>query len=145
MTNILSPGGNYFNDDDQNLCYVPRKHIEKLIEDYIHMFGLKPKFYWSPLDHGNHPETDTTEELDEGGSKQYQSMIGSLLWAIAFGRFDISTAVMILSSSRASPRQGHLIRAKRIYGYLAKFEVSVIQIRTNMPDYTNMQIEEYDW
>ena len=26
------------------------------------MFGHKPKFYWSPLDQGNHPETDTTEE-----------------------------------------------------------------------------------
>ena len=138
-------GCNYFNDNDQNLCYAPRKYIEKLIEDYIHMFGHKPKFYWSPLDHGDHPEIDTTEELDENGTKQYQSMIGSLQWAVALGRFDISTAVMTLSSFRASPRKGHLIRAKRIYGYLAKFKDSAIRIRTSLPDYTNMQFEEYDW
>ena len=31
-------GCNFFNDNDQNLCYAH----EILIEDYIHMFGHKP-------------------------------------------------------------------------------------------------------
>ena len=85
------------------------------------MFGNKPKLYWSPLDHGDHPEIDTTEELDEKWIKLYQSMIGSLQWAMSLGRFDISTAMMTLSFFRASPRQGNLTQAKRVFGYPVKF------------------------
>ena len=138
-------GCDYFFDDDDNLCYAPRKYIGKLIEDYTHIFGHKPKQYWSPLEQGDHPETDTSEELDENGTKQYQSMIGSLQWAISLGRFDISTAVMSLSSFRASPRKGHLQRAKRIYGYLAKFKDAAIRIRTDIPNYSEIDNKNYEW
>jgi hypothetical protein len=31
------------------------------------MFGCKPKEYTSPLEKGDHPEIDNTEELDEMG------------------------------------------------------------------------------
>ena len=109
------------------------------------MFGHKPKLYWSPLEQGDHPEIDTTEELDEKGIKLYQSMISSLQWAISLGRFDISTAVMTLSSFRALPRQGHLTRAKRVYGYLAIFKNSAICIWTDMPNYENLKIKDCDW
>ena len=108
------------------------------------MFGKRPKFYWSPLEHGDHPEIDTSEELNETGIKQFQSMIGSLQWAISLGRFDISTTVMTLSSLRVSPRKGHLERAKRTYGYLSKFKNSAIRIRTDIPDYSNIKDEEYN-
>ena len=138
-------GCDYFNDKDGIMCYAPRKYIDKLINDYIQMFGIKPKQYWSPLEHGDHPEVDNSEELDESGIKKYQSMIGSLQWAISLGRFDISTAVMTLSSFRVSPRKGHLQRAKRIYGYLAKFKDSAIRIRTDIPDYNNIECPQYEW
>ena len=138
-------GCDYFLDNENNLCYDPRNYINKLTNDYTHMFGHKQRHYWSPLKHGDHPETDTSKELNEDGIKQYQSMIGSLQWAISLGRFDISTAVMTLSSFRASPREGHLQRAKRVYGYLAKFKDAAIRIRTDIPDYSQIDIKEYDW
>jgi hypothetical protein len=46
------------------------------------MFGYKPKEYTSPLEKGNHPEIDTTEELDDSGIKKYQTMTGCLQWAL---------------------------------------------------------------
>ena len=63
----------------------------------------KPKEFLSPFGGGDHPELDTSPELNENGVKKYQSMIGSLQWAIFLGRFDIATAVMSMSSFRACP------------------------------------------
>jgi hypothetical protein len=60
-----------------------------MIEQYERMFGQKPKEYTSPLEKDDHPEIDTFEALEQAGIKVYQSMIGSLQWAISIGRFDI--------------------------------------------------------
>ena len=98
-----------------------------------------------PLESNDHPEIDTSKESDENGIKIYQSMIGSLQWAVSMGRLDISTAVMTLSSFRSSPREGHLNRAKRVFGYLSKFRNSAIRIRTEQPDYSKLPNKEFDW
>jgi hypothetical protein len=82
---------------------APKKYIEKIMMGYEQMFGEKPltKVH-SPLEKGgDHPELDTSELLDQTGVQQYQSLIGSLQWAILLGRFDIATAVMYLSSFQA--------------------------------------------
>jgi hypothetical protein len=59
------------------------------MDQYENMFGSKPKEYTSPLEKGDNPEIDVTEELDDGGFKKYQTMIGCLQWAVSLGRFDI--------------------------------------------------------
>ena len=61
------------------------------------------------------------------------------------GRLDISTAVMTLSSFRASPRKGHMERVKRIYGYLSKMRHATIRIRTGEPDFSDITEQDYDW
>jgi hypothetical protein len=139
-------GCDFFRDDDGILCMAPRKYIEKMMMSYETMFGEKPstKFH-SPLEKGDHPELDTSELLDQNGIQQYQSLIGSLQWAISLGRFDIATAVMTLSSFRALPRRGHLERAKRICGYLHRMKNSTIRFRTHEPDYSDMPNAEHDW
>jgi hypothetical protein len=50
-------------------------------QDFIVMFGAKPKAYVSPLEPGDHPEFDESDLLDFEGIKQYQSLIGSIQWA----------------------------------------------------------------
>ena len=72
----------------------------------------------SPLEPGDHPELDTSEFLDQDDTEIYQSLIGAFQWAITIGRWDIQTAVMTMSSFRAQPRAGHLLRVKRIYNYI---------------------------
>jgi hypothetical protein len=93
-------GMDFFQDDDNILRISSNKYIEKMAKNYERMFGEAPKQnVTSPLEKGDHPEIDTSELLDAKGIKMYQSMIGALQWAITIGRFDIATAVMIMSES----------------------------------------------
>ena len=138
-------GCDYFRDNDGTLCCGPKKYINKLMDQYQNMFGCKPREYWSPLDKGDHPEVDLSEELDQEGIKRYQSMIGCLQWAVSLGRFDIQTATMTMSRFRVAPRQGHLDRLKRMYGYLKKFSSAAIRVRTTQPDLDNLPNQDFDW
>jgi hypothetical protein len=125
---------------------APRKYINKMVDAYTRMFGEPPKRkYSSPLEKGDHPETDISPLLDEEGITQYQSLIGMMQWAISLGRFDINTAVMTLSSFAMMPRQGHLDRAKRVCGYLWKMKHAIIRFRTGTPDYSDMTEQSGDW
>jgi hypothetical protein len=138
-------GCDYFRDKDGTLCYGPRKYISKMIGQFENMFGCKPREYTSPLEKGDHPEVDTSELLDAEGIKKYQTMIGSLQWAVSLGRFDIQTATMTMSRFRAAPRQGHLDRLKRMYGYLRKYASAAIRVRVGEPDFSELPDQEFDW
>jgi hypothetical protein len=117
-----------------------------MIDTYHRMFEEKSRtIYSSPLEKGDHPQLHTSDELDIDGTKKYQSLIGALRWVITLGRFDVATAVMMLSSFRADPRIGHLERAKRIYGYLSKMKHGTIRFRVGEPDYSGVHVQEYDW
>ena len=52
---------------------------------------------------------------------------------------------MTMSRFRVAPRQGHLERLKRIYGYLAKMKFGTIPFRTEEPDFSELENVEYDW
>jgi len=139
-------GCDFFRDEYGVLCMAPFKYIEKMISTYERMFGQKPStVYSSPLEKGDHPETDMSPELDAKGVQQYQSLIGAMQWAVSLGRIDITTAVMTLSGFRVAPREGHLERAKHVYGYLAKMKHAVIRIRTEEPDYSGLPEQHFDW
>ena len=138
-------GCDFYRDKDGVLCFAPRKYIEKMLANYERIYGCEPKKSTSPLTKGDHPELDTSALLDDKDAAIYQSLIGALQWVIQIGRFDITTAVMTLSRFRAAPRQGHMDRVKRIYGYLSKMRHAEIRIRTEVPDYSDIPEKEYDW
>ena len=139
-------GCNYERDPDGTLCIKPTKYIEKVVEGYKRMFGSSPAHaVTSPLEKGDHPEMDTSDLLGEEGIQQYQSLIGSLQWAVSLGRMDIATAVMTMSSFRAAPRVGHLERVKRIVGYLSKMRHGAIRVRTAEPDFSAYGTPHHDW
>ena len=71
-------GCDCFKDDNGVLCSAPKKYIDRMMETFHQMFGHTPKEFTSPLEGGDHPELDTSPELDENGVKKYQSIIGSL-------------------------------------------------------------------
>ena len=114
----------------------PRKYIEKITETYISFFGEKPPKIGvsSPLENNDHPELDTSDLLGDDDIQKYQCLISQLQWAIAIGRFDISLAIMTMSSFRVMPRVGHLDRLKRIVGYLCKFKHYRTRFRIGEPD-----------
>ncbi len=139
-------GMDFIRDPDGTLCITPKKCVEKMMSAYERMFGGPPKQNCtSPIEKGDHPELDASDLLDSEGVIKYQSLIGSLQWAVTIGRFDIATSVMTLSSFRAAPRKGHLERVKRIYGYLSKMRQAAIRIRTQEPDYSDIPDHNFDW
>jgi Reverse transcriptase (RNA-dependent DNA polymerase) len=133
-------------DEDGTLYISSRKYIERCLLHFEKICGHAPKtLYSSPLEKGDHPEIDDSELLDEDGVRDYQSLIGVLQWLVSIVRFDIHTAVMTLSSFRAAPRQGHLERVKRIFGYVSKMRHAAIRIRTEEPDYSDLPEYQFDW
>jgi len=116
-----------------------------VFKTYENLFKHPPRHYKSPLERGDHPELDTSPELNIEGIKQYQSLIGCLQWAISLGRFDIMVAVMTMSSFRVAPRKGHLERAKRIVGYLHRMQHSSIIFMTEEPDFSDLQTLLPSW
>ena len=97
------------------------------------------------MEKGDHPELDSTDLLDELGTRQYQSLIGAMQWAVSIGRIDITTAVMTMSGFRVAPRKGHLERVKRIYGYLSYMRHAAIRARTGEPNYSDLPAQNFDW
>jgi hypothetical protein len=98
----------FVRDEGNTLCLSSIKYIEKLIIIYEQMFGQQPtQNVSSPLEMGDHPETDSSNLLDAKGNQMYQSMIGALQLMVTIGRLDITTAVMTMSGFRVAPRAGH--------------------------------------
>jgi hypothetical protein len=115
-------GCNYFCDEDDTLCYGPKKYIGRMVDAYIRMFGSRSSTkHLSPPSKNDHPEIDTSDLVDEDGIAQYQSLIGILQWTITLGRFDVGTAVMTMSGFRIAPRVGHLTHLRKICGYLVQY------------------------
>ena len=88
---------------------------------------------------------DTSNLLDDDGTLLYQSLIGAIQWAVSLTRMDIATAVMTLSGFRIAPQACHLVRIKRVYGYISQFKDAAIRFRTNEPDYSGLSEQNYDW
>ena len=105
--------------DDDGLMYIEAcKYVEKMSSNYERMFGSKPMSnYKSPLEPNDHPETDTSNYLGPEGIAQYQSLIGSMQWAVTIGRFDISPTIATMSGFCVAPRVGHLKRSSDQHGY----------------------------
>jgi len=57
-------GCDFFRDKDGVLCMSPKKYIDRMIATFERLFSSRPKtVYSSPLEWGDHPELDTSEEL----------------------------------------------------------------------------------
>ena len=67
--------------------------------------------------------TNATQSLMRQSSYQwnffiYKSQLGSAIWIITLGRFDISFATNALSRYSMKPREGHYQALQRVFGYL---------------------------
>jgi hypothetical protein len=120
-------------------------YIDKCLTIYEQLFGESPKKVFTPLDPKDHPEMDTTAFLDKTGMHLYWKLLGMLQWAVTLGRIDIMCATMTLGGFRAQPRQGHLERLKRVFGFLRRHKKSAIKFRTPIPDYSNLPGDNYKW
>jgi hypothetical protein len=131
-------GCEFYRDDEGVLNQSARKYIDKMVDNYTRMFKA-PKKFSSPLEKGDHPELDDSEELEIDEIKIYQSLIdqcnaGALAALMSAHRHD-------LVSFRAAPRRGHLDRAKRLVGYLYKMKHASIRYDTDALTCPNSKIQ----
>ena len=122
-------GCGYTRDEDGTLVADPKKYVEKILESYEKMFGEKPKKTRAPLMAGDPPESDLSDFCNRDQIKQYQTIVGQLIWHSGLGRFDIAVHVMTIYRFRQPPRIGHLERLKKIIGYLANLPHGSLRFR----------------
>ncbi|KAL7570518.1 hypothetical protein ACA910_004294 [Epithemia clementina (nom. ined.)] len=138
-------GCGYWRDPDGTLVADPKKYIETMMEWYEKEFGEKPKKMKTPLEPGDHPEIDESPECSEKDQSRYLTMIGQLQWLVALGRFDVFCATMTMSKFRPAPREGHISRLKRMYGYVSETRTASIRFCTAEPNYYDIEVPQHDW
>jgi hypothetical protein len=71
--------------------------------------------------------------LDPDSHRLFQMLIGMAVWIVQLGRGDLAFAVTNLSRFTAAPRQGHLDRAIRLFGYLKRHKHRAIRLDARPP------------
>ena len=88
----------------------------KYIKDMLKKFGMQDaKSISTPM--GTNQALDNDESGNMVDQKMYRSLIGSLLYVTA-SRPDVMFSVCMRARFQASPRESHLMAAKRILRYL---------------------------
>jgi len=134
--------GSTYSQRDGYQCSGPTRYIEERIQKKEEEYGALRK-YKTPLTHGDHPEQDVSQLLDEEGTRSYQTALGELNWMVICGRIDICYAVNCLAAFAAAPRVGHMERIIRIYGYLKRTTRYMIMMDPVNPSLIG--IEAYDF
>ena len=132
-------GCDYKLNKDNTLVAQHTKFINKILEAYKKMFP-KENFLniKAALEKNDHPELDNTELSNKEPITKYICMIGQLQWAVTLSRFDLLAHVMSMSRVRLAPKDGHLERMKRIYGYLSQTKHFVVRYRTKEPNHYHL-------
>jgi hypothetical protein len=96
-----------------------KRYIQESLRRVAAEFGM-PMKESVPLPQDDHSELDTTPLLNDHQHKKYQMLIGMLNWIVGIGRFDIAHATNQLARFSSCPREGHMKRALRVFGYLRR-------------------------
>jgi Reverse transcriptase (RNA-dependent DNA polymerase). len=125
------------------------------IKDILARFGMEDsKAVYTPLATGTQL-TQTTEDSSNGNKSArndvqplYQSIVGSLMYAMLYTRPDIAYAVQQLSQFGSDPSQIHLQAAKRVLRYLQGSQTSHLIYKCDTGNRTTDTIQGYsdaDW
>jgi hypothetical protein len=112
--------GNDIKKVGKYLHILSKKYVSEALRSYQLKHGdiRKENIPMSPKEH---PELDDSPLLNADGIKEYQHIIGVCQWLVVAGRFDINYAVSSLSRFAAAPHEGHLLFARKIFGYLREY------------------------
>jgi hypothetical protein len=134
-----------YDEDLQCWTMSARTYIKGVCERLEKLFGHDFRHYGSPMEGGDHPELDDSDYLDDDMTNIYQMMIGCAQWAVTIGRFDIQFATMSLARYANMPREGHLQRVKRLFGYLKNHAKTRIAFDASDPNLEGLVFRKDDW
>ena len=135
---ISFDGNGYVNMSAKTYIKNVTERIEKVMECTL-------KNYGSPMETGDHPEMDESDLLLATEIPIYQMLLGCAQWAVTLGRFDIQYATNTLARFNTMPRQGHLQRCLRIFGYLKHNNKARIVFDPSNPNLDAMNFQDHDW
>ncbi len=121
-------GANYVGDVTLNWYIIAKQYILESIKQIEQRLNITLREERTPMATKDHPEDDTSPFLDTNLHREYQALIGMLQWVITISRADICYATSSLSQFSAAPREGHLSRVLRIWGYLKKYPNRALHI-----------------
>jgi hypothetical protein len=107
--------------------------------------GVVLKSYETPMATGDHPETDDTGFLNSDDHSKYRMLIGCGQWAITLGRFDTMFAIQTMARFSAAPKQGHINRMLRVFGYLKAYWKYGIIIDVQEPTIPQAEDVQVNW
>ena len=132
-------------DGEERWTTSAKTYIKRVCEKIEKLMSWKLRTFMSPEDPNFHPGLDDTDVLDEEGVSKFRMMVGSLLWVIVLGRFELCHAVQSLARYANMPREGHMKAMWRIFGFLQGYTKLAITYDTRMPDFSPYNISKYDW
>jgi len=98
-----------------------KTHVHEAIKKVSSIMQTTLRKIGTPHSDSYKPELDDTPLLETQDHRRFQQLIGMAQWLITCGRMDIGFAVNSLSRFSASPREGHLEAATRIFAYLSSY------------------------
>ncbi len=122
---------------------IPR--IEEKLRDTSGETKLARTRVLTPMMEHYHPEEEVEMEVTEDKRKWYMSLVGMGSWCMQLCRIDIAYAVNSMASYRHSPSESHLSAVLRIFAYVKSRGAASIKFRTEVPDYSLLKVEDYDW
>ena len=138
-------GGDISRTPEGKWEFSAKTYVKNVCEKIEKLLDISLKNYGSPMETGDHPEVDETDLLDPEQVSIYQMLIGCAQWAVTIGRFDIQYATITMAKYGQMPREGHLKRVLRIFGYLKNHYKHRILVDVTEPDYSGFKFMEYDW
>ena len=95
-------GNNYKRDKKGRLYVGSKKYTKEVLTRIDNIFGTLRK-YDNPSEIGDNPELDNSRALGDEEHRQYQMLMGILIWVVGLGRSDVAHATSSLSRFSACP------------------------------------------
>ncbi|MGH7954585.1 MAG: reverse transcriptase domain-containing protein [Gloeomargaritales cyanobacterium] len=121
-----------------------KTYVTETIKRIEAIFGQLAK-HKVPMIPGDHPEEDTSEILSPSDRELYQMLIGMAQWIVSLGRLDIIFSLSSLNRFSSCPREGHMNRILKVFGYLKKYPNRSICINATVQDYGDLDKNNTDW
>ena len=105
----------------ETFSFCAKTYLANVCEWIEKLMGLTLKSYETPMATGDHHESDDSGYLNSDDHSRYRMLIGCAQWSIILGRIDVTFAVPSMVRFTAAPKEGHLKRMLRVFGYLKAY------------------------
>lgn len=109
-----------FNVKGETTTWSAKTYLKNVCEKIEHLIGPL-RSYSHPMEPDYRPELDDTDLLTGDNIAKYRMLIGSGLWVVSLGRFDVMYAITVLARYGMAPKEGHLKAMMRVFGYLKAY------------------------